>query len=35
MALEHDALLVCPHAAAPGLGRLQRTEHGVAWSPVK
>jgi glyoxylase-like metal-dependent hydrolase (beta-lactamase superfamily II) len=34
MALEHDALLVCPHAAAPGLGRLERVTHGVAWSPA-
>jgi glyoxylase-like metal-dependent hydrolase (beta-lactamase superfamily II) len=34
MALAHDALLVCPHAAAPGLGRLRPTRHGVAWSPI-
>jgi glyoxylase-like metal-dependent hydrolase (beta-lactamase superfamily II) len=31
MALAHDALLVCPHAAAPGLGRLRRADRGVAW----
>jgi glyoxylase-like metal-dependent hydrolase (beta-lactamase superfamily II) len=34
MALEHDALLVCPHALAPGLGRLERVDDGVAWSPA-
>jgi glyoxylase-like metal-dependent hydrolase (beta-lactamase superfamily II) len=34
MALAHDALLVCPHAAAPGLGRLRQTARGLAWSPV-
>ncbi|TFW27318.1 MBL fold metallo-hydrolase [Massilia horti] len=34
MALEHDALLVCPHAAAPGLGRLRRLAGGFAWVPV-
>lgn len=33
LALAHDALLLCPHAAAPGLGRLRRTGHGVAWRP--
>jgi len=33
-ALEHDALLVCPHAAAPGLGRLRPVQHGVVWSPI-
>jgi glyoxylase-like metal-dependent hydrolase (beta-lactamase superfamily II) len=35
MALEHDALLLCPHAAAPGLGRLRRTAAGVEWVPVE
>ncbi|MFL6672350.1 MAG: MBL fold metallo-hydrolase [Massilia sp.] len=34
MALEHDALLVCPHAVAPGLGRLTPVRGGVAWSPI-
>jgi glyoxylase-like metal-dependent hydrolase (beta-lactamase superfamily II) len=34
MALAHDALLVCPHAAAPGLGRLRQAGHGVAWFPA-
>lgn len=32
MALEHDALLVCPHAAAPGLGRLERSSGAVRWT---
>jgi glyoxylase-like metal-dependent hydrolase (beta-lactamase superfamily II) len=34
MALEHDALLVCPHALAPGLGRLRQSGAGVAWCPA-
>jgi glyoxylase-like metal-dependent hydrolase (beta-lactamase superfamily II) len=34
MALEHDALLVCPHARAPGLGRLGQVKRGVVWSPA-
>ncbi|HEX9172308.1 MAG TPA: MBL fold metallo-hydrolase [Telluria sp.] len=32
MALARNALLVCTHAAAPGLGRLRRTARGVAWN---
>jgi glyoxylase-like metal-dependent hydrolase (beta-lactamase superfamily II) len=32
MALAHDALLVCPHAAAPGFGRLRQVNDGVVWS---
>lgn len=32
MALAHRALLVCPHAAAPGIGRLRQTDGGVTWS---
>lgn len=32
-ALAHDALLVCPHAPWPGLGRLERHGTGVIWVP--
>jgi glyoxylase-like metal-dependent hydrolase (beta-lactamase superfamily II) len=31
MAAERNALLVCPHAPSPGLGRLRRRGHGFAW----
>jgi glyoxylase-like metal-dependent hydrolase (beta-lactamase superfamily II) len=34
LACEKDALLVCPHAAAPGFGRLVPSAPGVAWSPA-
>jgi glyoxylase-like metal-dependent hydrolase (beta-lactamase superfamily II) len=34
MALENDALLICPHAPAPGLGRLQAFNRGVIWAPA-
>lgn len=34
LALARDALLACPHAAAPGLGRLVRTQRGVRWAPI-
>ena len=34
MAIERDALLVCPHAPSPGLGRLKQTDRGVLWQPV-
>lgn len=33
-ALSKDALLVCPHAPYPGLGRLARTEMGVRWQAL-
>jgi glyoxylase-like metal-dependent hydrolase (beta-lactamase superfamily II) len=33
LALARDALLVCPHAAAPGLGRLRRIADGLSWWP--
>lgn len=35
MALDHEALLLCTHAAAPGLGRLRQTTSGVAWVPAQ
>ena len=34
LAIERDALLVCPHAPSPGLGRLQRTSGGFQWQPA-
>jgi glyoxylase-like metal-dependent hydrolase (beta-lactamase superfamily II) len=34
LALERNALLVCPHALAPGLGRLRRDQHGYAWQAL-
>lgn len=34
LAAARDALLVCPHALAPGLGRLRRSDHGFAWEAV-
>jgi glyoxylase-like metal-dependent hydrolase (beta-lactamase superfamily II) len=33
MAREHDALLVCPHATSPGLGRLEQLNHALVWQP--
>lgn len=33
MAADCNALLVCPHAPSPGLGRLARTGTGFAWAP--
>lgn len=30
-ALSKDALLICPHAPYPGLGRLDRMETGIQW----
>jgi glyoxylase-like metal-dependent hydrolase (beta-lactamase superfamily II) len=34
MARDKNALLVCPHATAPGFGRLALAGAGVAWSPA-
>ncbi|WP_148415343.1 MBL fold metallo-hydrolase [Noviherbaspirillum massiliense] len=34
LALERDALLVCPHALAPGLGRLQRDGGSYRWQTL-
>lgn len=34
LAAERDALLVCPHAPTPGLGRLQRTGDGYSWQAL-
>jgi glyoxylase-like metal-dependent hydrolase (beta-lactamase superfamily II) len=34
LALARDALLACPHAPAPGLGRLRLEHDHVAWIPV-
>jgi glyoxylase-like metal-dependent hydrolase (beta-lactamase superfamily II) len=34
LAVERDALLVCPHAPAPGLGRLKRTGEGFLWQAL-
>lgn len=34
LAAERDALLVCPHAQTPGLGRLRRTVGGYSWQAV-
>jgi glyoxylase-like metal-dependent hydrolase (beta-lactamase superfamily II) len=34
LALERSALLVCPHAASPGLGRLERNGSGYRWRPL-
>ncbi|HEU4619484.1 MAG TPA: MBL fold metallo-hydrolase [Gammaproteobacteria bacterium] len=35
LAVERDALLVCAHAAPPGLGRLERANGGFVWEPVE
>jgi glyoxylase-like metal-dependent hydrolase (beta-lactamase superfamily II) len=34
LAVERAALLVCPHAPAPGLGRLRRRRDGYEWEAV-
>lgn len=34
LALARDALLLCPHAPSPGLGRLRRDGVGRVWQPV-
>jgi glyoxylase-like metal-dependent hydrolase (beta-lactamase superfamily II) len=34
LARDKDALLVCPHAAPPGFGRLVPAGPGVAWAPA-
>lgn len=34
LALARDALLVCPHAPSPGVGRLKRTDEGFIWQPL-
>lgn len=34
LAVEREALLICPHAPAPGAGRLQRTSEGFLWQPA-
>jgi glyoxylase-like metal-dependent hydrolase (beta-lactamase superfamily II) len=34
LALDKNALLVCPHATAPGFGRLVQAGAGLAWSPA-
>lgn len=33
LAVARQALLICPHAPAPGAGRLEKTPHGVRWQP--
>jgi glyoxylase-like metal-dependent hydrolase (beta-lactamase superfamily II) len=35
LALERDALIVCPHAPAPGIGRLRRIDNAVMWRAVQ
>lgn len=34
LAVERDALLLCPHAPSPGIGRLQRNHGGFLWQPA-
>lgn len=34
-AVERDALIVCPHAPTPGVGRLRRTDGGFSWQPLE
>jgi glyoxylase-like metal-dependent hydrolase (beta-lactamase superfamily II) len=34
LAVERDALLICPHAPSPGLGRLRRTDQGFSWQAL-
>jgi len=34
LALSRAALLVCPHAAAPGLGQLARNSNGYSWQAL-
>jgi glyoxylase-like metal-dependent hydrolase (beta-lactamase superfamily II) len=31
LAVERDALVVCPHAPSPGLGRVRKTDRGFRW----
>lgn len=31
LAAERDALLICPHAPPPGIGRLRATREGYVW----
>lgn len=33
-AAERDAILICPHAPSPGLGRLTRTREGFQWQAL-
>jgi glyoxylase-like metal-dependent hydrolase (beta-lactamase superfamily II) len=35
LAVERDALVLCPHAPAPGLGRLRKTDGGYAWQALQ
>lgn len=35
LAVERDALLVCPHAPSPGVGRLRKTARGYLWQPLQ
>jgi glyoxylase-like metal-dependent hydrolase (beta-lactamase superfamily II) len=35
LAVERNALLVCPHAPSPGLGRLEKTGSGYAWQALQ
>lgn len=32
-AAQRDALVLCPHAPHPGLGRVRRADHGYRWEP--
>jgi glyoxylase-like metal-dependent hydrolase (beta-lactamase superfamily II) len=34
LAVERDALLVCPHAPCPGLGRLRKIDNGYSWQAL-
>lgn len=34
LAVERDALLLCPHAASPGLGRLRKIDTAYVWQAV-
>lgn len=34
MAIARNALVVCPHAQAPGLGRIRRAGTGFIWKPI-
>jgi glyoxylase-like metal-dependent hydrolase (beta-lactamase superfamily II) len=34
LAVERDALLICPHAPSPGLGRLKQIDRGFQWQPL-
>lgn len=35
LAVARDALLVCPHAPSPGVGRLRKTAEGFSWQPLQ